>query len=78
MEDENLLSSPSSTAGIENFSKPFTREKCSYLGQCDGFRDTNVEVKNYGQQYSHIYYTRLKMMKEMVEKKAKEKWGQYY
>ena len=76
VEEEDLLASPTSTTDVENYSKPFTREKCSYQEKCQQFRDARAQDKNYGQQYSHIYYTRLQNMKKMVEKKAREKWGE--
>ena len=76
MEVENLLSVPGSTAGLEEVSKPFKRKKCSYRDSCEPFRDNKANPKEYGQQYSHIYFTRLMMMSKLVEKKAKEKWGE--
>ena len=76
MEEENLLSAPSSTSGLNDFKNPFHRKKCSYKNTCGVFRDDQRAKKEYGRQYSHMYYSRLMGMIKMVEQKTKEKWGE--
>lgn len=76
MEVENLLSAPDPAASPEEFRKLFMRKDRNYKDNCDAFREDNSRSKRYERQYSHIYFIRLSQMSTLVQKKAKEKWGE--
>lgn len=71
MEVDALLSAPS--ASSEDFIKAFKRKTCKYENKCERFK---VAKREYTNQYSHLYFTRLGKMKEMVKKRAEKIWGE--
>ena len=71
METDSLLSAPA--AGSEDFVKTFKRKSCKYENKCERFK---VAKREYSKQYSHLYYTRLGLMKKMLKKRAEKMWGE--
>lgn len=51
----------------------FSREEASYENLSDNFR---VRAKDFGRQYSHIYFARLMKYKTVLEESIKAKWGE--
>lgn len=69
---EELLSVP--TAAAEDFTKPFKRKSSLYENKCSRFM---MGEREYTNQYSHIYFMRLNLMKTRVQSVAKRTWGEW-
>lgn len=54
------------------FEISISRESCSYKDLSTKFRHNKTE---YTRQYAHIYSKRLLQMKDVISKRAKQKWG---
>lgn len=63
------------TPGDEEFTNTLTRAPVTnYCNESDRFKIP--PEKRYGIQYSHMYYTRLNLMKPRLLNAAQKKWGQ--
>ena len=54
------------------FEQQFKREASTYTNLSQKFV---VPQRNYGMQYSHLYFSRLNLMRSRLEKSATVKWG---
>ncbi|XP_063051403.1 DNA polymerase delta subunit 2 [Engraulis encrasicolus] len=66
--DSTLLQPP---PGSEHQS--FQREQLSYKGCSERFR---LGERSFSRQYAHIYATRLMQMRDILIRRAKQKWGE--
>ncbi|XP_062399355.1 DNA polymerase delta subunit 2 [Sardina pilchardus] len=65
--ESTLLQPPGSEQPV------FQREQLSYIGCSERFR---LGERSFSRQYAHIYATRLMQMRDILVKRAKQKWGE--
>ncbi|XP_062855588.1 DNA polymerase delta subunit 2 [Trichomycterus rosablanca] len=63
---QTLLCQPGSEKPV------FEREELSYTGCSECFR---LGERSFSRQYAHIYATRLMQMREILNERARQKWG---
>lgn len=52
----------------------YSRHDIPYQNLSEAFR---VKTKDFGRQYSHIYFARLMKYQPILEESIKKKWGKY-